>query len=34
VVTQDAVPLHKVDRDDLSLLDLVVFGICGWPAWR
>jgi hypothetical protein len=29
VVTQDTIHLHKVDRDDLSLLDLVVFGICG-----
>ena len=29
VATQTAVQPHKVDRDDLSLLDLVVFGICG-----
>ncbi|MEA2567059.1 MAG: hypothetical protein QOD49_2236 [Actinomycetota bacterium] len=29
VATQTAVHPHKVDRDDLSLLDLVVFGICG-----
>jgi hypothetical protein len=29
VLTQAAVHAHKVDRDDLSLIDLVVFGVCG-----